>query len=219
MLEEGARVMNLLTKGSIKHLTHQLKKKPEEHFADISNVIQLATQKGLQCNVYLEDWSNGMRNSKEYVLQYLDFLQHQPIKRVLLPDTLGVLIPSETFEYVSELVNRYPQLHFDFHAHNDYDLSIANVLEAVKAGAHGLHLTVNGMGERVGNAHRAPTRVVCLQTEVVMAVGRHEGIGQHLDEPLRSESVCQDSPDPLAMGQPPAAARLRKHRRALVVAA
>jgi D-citramalate synthase len=53
---------------------------------------------------------------------------------------------------VTELVNRYPALHFDFHAHNDYDLSIANVMEAVKAGAHGLHLTVNGMGERAGNA-------------------------------------------------------------------
>jgi D-citramalate synthase len=152
MLEAGAKVMNLLTKGSLNHLTHQLKKTPEEHFADIAKVIALANKKGLQCNVYLEDWSNGMRNSKEYVLQYLDFLQHQPIKRVLLPDTLGVLTPEETFLYVSELVNRYPGLHFDFHAHNDYDLGTANVLEAVKAGAHGLHLTVNGMGERAGNA-------------------------------------------------------------------
>jgi len=152
MLDSGARVMNLLTKGSMNHLTHQLKKKPEEHFADIAAVITLANKNGLHCNIYLEDWSNGMRNSKEYVLQYLDFLQHQPIKRVLLPDTLGVLIPSETFSFVSELVERYPNLHFDFHAHNDYDLGIANVLEAVKAGAHGLHLTVNGMGERAGNA-------------------------------------------------------------------
>jgi D-citramalate synthase len=70
----------------------------------------------------------------------------------MLPDTLGVLIPSETYSYISELVNAYPGLHFDFHAHNDYDLSIANVLEASKAGAHGLHLTINGMGERAGNA-------------------------------------------------------------------
>lgn len=152
MLESGAKVMNLLTKGSLNHLTHQLKKKPEEHFADISKVIALANKKGLQCNVYLEDWSNGMRHSKEYVLQYLDFLQHEPIKRVLLPDTLGVLIPSQTFEFISELTARYPKLHFDFHAHNDYDLSIANVLEAVRAGAKGLHLTINGMGERAGNA-------------------------------------------------------------------
>ena len=152
MLEAGAKVMNLLTKGSLNHLTHQLKKKPEEHFVDISSLLALATKKGLLCNVYLEDWSNGMRHSKEYVLQYLDLLQSQPIKRVLLPDTLGVLTPSETFEYISELTKRYPTLHFDFHAHNDYDLSIANVLEAVKAGAHGLHLTINGMGERAGNA-------------------------------------------------------------------
>ncbi len=152
MLEAGATVMNLLTKGSLNHLTHQLKKTAEQHFAEIAAVLQLAKEKGLKSNVYLEDWSNGMRHSKEYVLQYLDFLQNQPIERVLLPDTLGVLIPSEVTEFVGVLVKRYPQLHFDFHAHNDYDLGTANVLEAVKAGAKGIHLTINGMGERAGNA-------------------------------------------------------------------
>lgn len=152
MLDAGAKVMNLLTKGSLNHLTHQLKKTPEQHFAEIATVIALANSKGLECNVYLEDWSNGMRSSKEYVFQYLDFLTKQPVKRILLPDTLGILVPSETFEYVSEITKRYPSSHFDFHAHNDYDLSVANTLEAVKAGANGLHLTVNGMGERAGNA-------------------------------------------------------------------
>ncbi len=152
MLKTGAKVMNLLTKGSLNHLTHQLKKKPEQHFADVAVVIALAKKKGLECNVYLEDWSNGMRHSRDYVFQYLDFLQHQPVKRIMLPDTLGILIPSEVFEFVSEIVNRYPHIHFDFHAHNDYDLGTANVLEGVKAGAHGLHLTINGMGERAGNA-------------------------------------------------------------------
>lgn len=152
MLQAGAKVMNLLTKGSLNHLTHQLKKAPEQHFAEVAKVINKANSNGIQCNVYLEDWSNGMRHSKEYVLQYLDFLQYQPIKRVLLPDTLGVLLPSESYAFVKELVQRYPQLHFDFHAHNDYDLGTANVLEAVKAGVHGIHLTVNGMGERAGNA-------------------------------------------------------------------
>lgn len=151
MVRTGARVMNLLTKGSLNHLTHQLKKKPEEHFADVKAVIELANKKGIDVNVYLEDWSNGMRHSKEYVLQYLDFLSSQPIKRLLLPDTLGVLIPSETYQYLHELVQRYPNLHIDFHGHNDYDLSVANALEAVKAGVKGLHLTINGMGERAGN--------------------------------------------------------------------
>jgi (R)-citramalate synthase len=152
MLKAGAKVMNLLTKGSLNHLQHQLKKTPEEHFTDIAAVIELASRQGLQCNIYLEDWSNGMRHSKDYVFQYLDFLQHQSVKRVMLPDTLGILTPSEAFSFVSELVERYPRLHFDFHAHNDYDLSIANVLEAARAGVHGLHLTINGMGERAGNA-------------------------------------------------------------------
>ncbi len=152
MLAAGATVMNLLTKGSLNHLTHQLKKTADQHFAEIAAVLKLAKEKGLKSNVYLEDWSNGMRHSKEYVLQYLDFLQDQPIERVLLPDTLGVLIPSEVTAFVGELVVRYPKLHFDFHAHNDYDLGTANVLEAVKAGAKGIHLTINGMGERAGNA-------------------------------------------------------------------
>lgn len=152
MVEAGAKVMNLLTKGSLNHLTHQLKKTPELHFAEVKQVIELANTKGIICNVYLEDWSNGMRNSKEYVLQYLDFLQHLPIKRILLPDTLGVLTPTEVTSFISELVVRYPQAHFDFHAHNDYDLGTANILAAVEAGIHGLHLTINGMGERAGNA-------------------------------------------------------------------
>jgi D-citramalate synthase len=160
MLNAGAKVMNLLTKGSLNHLTHQLKKTPTQHFDEIKRVVELATSKGLWCNVYLEDWSNGMRHSQEYVLEFVDFLQHLPIKRILLPDTLGVLTPSDTFQYIDLLVKRYPSLHFDFHAHNDYDLAIANVLEAVKAGAKGLHLTVNGMGERAGNAPLASTIAV-----------------------------------------------------------
>ncbi|MBL7816976.1 MAG: 2-isopropylmalate synthase [Saprospiraceae bacterium] len=152
MLEAGAKVMNLLTKGSMNHLTHQLRKTPEQHFSEIEQVISLAKSKGIDSNVYLEDWSNGMRNSPQYVFQFLDFLTQQPIKRVLLPDTLGVLTPSETYQFIKSIVERYPNTHFDFHAHNDYDLSIANVMEALRAGAQGLHLTVNGMGERCGNA-------------------------------------------------------------------
>lgn len=151
MQKAGAKVMNLLTKGSLNHLTHQLKKKPEQHFADIAAVIALAKKKKIDTNVYLEDWSNGMRHSPDYVFQYLDFIVTQPVKRIMLPDTLGILVPSEVYAFISSITQRYPGVHFDFHGHNDYDLGTANVLEAVKAGAHGLHLTVNGMGERAGN--------------------------------------------------------------------
>ena len=152
MLKAGAKVQNLLTKGSLNHLTYQLKKTPEQHFTEIAEVIDLASEHGIQTNVYLEDWSNGMRNSEDYVFQFLDFLVSQNIDRVLLPDTLGVLTPGESFNFFKKVVDRYPTTHFDFHAHNDYDLGVANVMEALKAGAHGVHLTVNGMGERAGNA-------------------------------------------------------------------
>jgi D-citramalate synthase len=152
MSKAGAKVMNLLTKGSLNHLTHQLKKTPEQHFSEIAKVFVLAKKKGIECNVYLEDWSNGMRNSPDYVFQYLDFLATQPVKRVMLPDTLGILEPHEVANFIRQIIPRYPKLHFDFHGHNDYDLGTANVLEAVRAGVHGIHLTVNGMGERAGNA-------------------------------------------------------------------
>ncbi|MBK0382817.1 2-isopropylmalate synthase [Pedobacter sp. SD-b] len=155
MLRAGVKVQNLLTKGSLNHLKHQLKKSPEQHFDEISNVIELAVKKGIKTNVYLEDWSNGMRNSPSYVFQYLDFLVTQPIERILLPDTLGVLTPDETYIFLKDIKAKYPNTHFDFHAHNDYDLGTANALEAVKAGVDGLHLTVNGMGERAGNAPMA----------------------------------------------------------------
>lgn len=152
MSKAGAKVMNLLTKGSLNHLTHQLKKTPQQHFNEIAQVFALAKKKGIECNVYLEDWSNGMRNSPDYVFQYLDFLATQPVKRVMLPDTLGILEPHEVADFIGKIIPRYPKLHFDFHGHNDYDLGTANVLEAVRAGVHGIHLTVNGMGERAGNA-------------------------------------------------------------------
>jgi D-citramalate synthase len=155
MVKSGARVQNLLTKGSLNHLTHQLKKTPEQHFAEITNVIELAAANNIATNVYLEDWSNGMRNSPDYVFQYLDFLVTQPVKRIMLPDTLGILTPEETAAFLTQTIKRYPNIHFDFHAHNDYDLGTANALEGVKAGVNGLHLTVNGMGERAGNAPMA----------------------------------------------------------------
>jgi D-citramalate synthase len=152
MKDAGAKVQNLLTKGSLNHLTHQLKKTPEQHFAEIKEVIDLAQKEGITTNVYLEDWSNGMRNSPDYVFQFLDFLATQQVARILLPDTLGVLTPAETKEFFSKTTTKYPTIHFDFHAHNDYDLSVANVMESLYAGANGVHLTVNGMGERAGNA-------------------------------------------------------------------
>jgi len=150
--KSGARVVNLLTKGSINHLKYQLKKNKEEHIEDIKDFIHKANEIGLDVNLYLEDWSNGMKNSKDYVFFYIDNLKDEPVKRFMLPDTLGILDHEEVYSYCQEMVERYPGLHFDFHAHNDYDLSIANSYTSLHAGMKGIHTTVNGLGERAGNA-------------------------------------------------------------------
>jgi len=148
----GCTVINLLCKGSLNHCIHQLKKTPEKHIEDIKQVLANAQEMGISVNVYLEDWSNGMRTSEEYVYFMVDSLKDTNIKRFMLPDTLGILNPTETYEFCSKMKSRYPELHFDFHAHNDYDLAVANVFEAIKAGIQGIHVTVNGLGERAGNA-------------------------------------------------------------------
>lgn len=148
----GCKTINLLTKGSYKHVTEQLRKTPEEHVKDIRAEVELAVSMGMNVNVYLEDWSNGMINSEDYVYYLVDNLKDMPIKRFMLPDTLGILNPHSTWRCCRRMINRYRDLHFDFHAHNDYDLAVANVMVAVEVGVHGVHVTMNGLGERAGNA-------------------------------------------------------------------
>ncbi|MDR2086054.1 MAG: 2-isopropylmalate synthase [Dysgonamonadaceae bacterium] len=150
--DAGGQVMNLLCKGSLKHCTEQLRKTPEQHLTDIKAVLKNAETMNISINIYLEDWSNGMLNSPDYVFFLIDNLKDTNIKRFMLPDTLGILNPINTAKFCREMQEKYPGLHFDFHAHNDYDLAIGNVFAAVYAGIQGIHVTINGLGERAGNA-------------------------------------------------------------------
>lgn len=150
--DAGGSTINLLVKGSLKHVTEQLKKTPQQHLDEIITEVLLAKELGLNINIYLEDWSNGIMNSREYVYFLVDHLKNLPIDRFMLPDTLGILNPHTTMRACRRMLKRYPDLHFDFHAHNDYDLAVANVMVAVEVGIKGVHVTMNGLGERAGNA-------------------------------------------------------------------
>ncbi len=147
----GAKVLNLLCKGSLKHVASQLKKTPEEHISDIISVVSYAYKNGIDVNIYLEDWSNGMIDSPDYVFKIIDSIKGCGIKRFMLPDTLGILSPDQASEFCNIMTAKYPDMKFDFHAHNDYDLAAANTYMAIKAGFTGVHVTVNGLGERAGN--------------------------------------------------------------------
>lgn len=200
----GGKVVNLLCKGSEKHCRGQLGKEPQEHWSDVCRNIELAHEKGLKVNVYLEDWSNGIQDNPGYVYGMVDFLsRNTKVERYMLPDTLGILSPEKTERYVRAMCESYPELHFDFHAHNDYDLAVANVLAAVKAGAKGIHTTVNGLGERAGNAslssvvavlHDMMPEVECkVQESSINAISRFvescSGIGTAANTPIVGENV------------------------------
>ena len=200
--ECGGTVINMLSKGSEKHCIHQLHKTPQEHIDDIKANVKMAHEKGLSVNLYLEDWSNGMKDSPEYVFNMVEALMDCGIKRFMLPDTLGVLTPKETALFFKDMTTHFPDLHFDFHAHNDYDLAVGNSISAVTYGAAGLHVTVNGLGERCGNAPMASVQAVLkdkcgMETgiqedelnEVSRIVEGYSGIAIAPNQPIVGENV------------------------------
>jgi D-citramalate synthase len=207
--DAGARTLNLLCKGSLKHCCEQLHKTPEQHIADICEVVDYASRQGISVNVYLEDWSSGMKDSPDYVYQLMDALlsesfihQSSCIKRFMLPDTLGIMNPLQVVEYFRKMLKRYPDAHFDFHAHNDYDLAVSNSLAAALSGARGLHVTVNGLGERCGNAPLSSVQVILkdqfnaltsINEEKMMEVSRlvesYSGIAIAPNQPIIGDNV------------------------------
>ncbi len=202
ILDCGGKVINLLCKGSEKHCRYQLKKEPAEHIADVVAEVKSALDQGLDVNVYLEDWSNGMKDSPDYVFAMVDALAKTPVHRIMLPDTLGILQPIQTQNYIQRMCTRYPQLHFDFHAHNDYDLAVSNAIAAAISGCKGLHATVNGLGERAGNAPLASIQAILKDhfhiqtaidesrlTEVSRAVASYSGISIPFNKPIVGEHV------------------------------
>ncbi len=159
IVSTGARVMNLLTKGSERHCRLQLRRTPEQHLEEIRGTVEYACGQGLKVNVYLEDWSNGYRDSRDYVYTLVEGLQDTGVAHIMLPDTLGVMTPDQVHVSLSDMLTRFPEQTFDFHPHNDYGLATANAMRAVEAGIRTIHCTVNCLGERAGNVSLAEVSV------------------------------------------------------------
>ncbi|MFP6655809.1 MAG: 2-isopropylmalate synthase, partial [Myxococcota bacterium] len=162
--DAGGKVINLLTKGSERHCVEQLGLTPEEHRERISSTIRYARKKRLTVNVYLEDWSSGVRDSFDYVFAMVQELRELRVARIFLADTLGILSPTDVTRFVGLMTATWPAVDFEYHGHNDYGLATANCLAAIRAGARGVHTSVNGMGERAGNTSLA---------EIVAAIHDH----------------------------------------------
>lgn len=200
--ECGCQNINLLTKGSLKHCQFQLKKQPLEHISDIKKSLEMAHNMGINVNIYLEDFSNGIIHSPEYVFLMVDSLKDCGIRRFMLPDTLGIMNPLMVLENIKKMVERYPELHFDFHAHNDYDLASGNVYAAIVAGCKGVHTAVNGLGERAGNAPLSSVQAIIKDqlrmdtsinevklNDISRMVEQYSGIAIAPNKPIVGESV------------------------------
>ena len=157
----GGKALNLLTKGSKDHCEKQLGMNLSEHIHAITNTFKYAASQDITISAYLEDWSRGVQQDENYVIELLNALTALGVKRIYLADTLGILNPAMTYRLISDVKDRYPDQHIEFHGHNDYGLATANALMAVEAGVQGLHVSVNGMGERAGNTSLAEI-VTCM---------------------------------------------------------
>lgn len=170
----GCKRINLLVKGSHAHCVGQLGKTPDEHFSDIGDTVQKARSRGYCVSAYLEDWSRGVQDKPDYVENVIKYLRSQDVRRIYLCDTMGVLSPWQVEDYVRVACSNYPDIEFEYHGHNDYGLSTANVLAAVKAGASGTHVTINGLGERAGNSSLAEV-VIALRDFKIADTGIPDG--------------------------------------------
>lgn len=196
IVSAGGKVINLLAKGSEKHCREQLGKDLASHVEDIARTIEYAKDQGLQVNMYLEDWSSGYRDSKEYVFGLVSGTQELGIEHYLLPDTLGLMSPREVHESLTEMLQTYPDLQFDFHPHNDYGLATANIMAAVNAGVNTVHCTINCLGERAGNASLAEVAVV-LKDKLGMQLSIDEsriGVVSRMVENFSGKWIAANTP-------------------------
>ncbi|MBI79610.1 MAG: 2-isopropylmalate synthase [Gammaproteobacteria bacterium] len=169
----GLKVLNLLAKGSELHCRRQLRMTPDQHLKSVHKTVDYANEIGLSVNIYLEDWSNGIKDNPNYVIDFVNQASKMNIKRILLADTLGILSPMKVSKYISFMVKEWPDMIFDFHGHNDYGLATANALAAITAGAKGIHTSVNGLGERAGNISLS---------EIVASINDHTNYSTSISE-------------------------------------
>jgi homocitrate synthase NifV len=167
-LKTGVNMINLSIPVSDLHIERKLRKNRDWVLDQVSYFVQKACDLGFQVSVGGEDAS---RADQSFVLHILDIAQRSGASRFRYADTLGVLDPFVTHSRIKSLVDA-TNMEIEIHAHDDLGLATANSIAAVMAGASHVNTTVNGLGERAGNA---PLE------EVVMAMWRIHGMDLGID--------------------------------------
>lgn len=147
-IKSDARSINLSIPVSDIQLSHKVKKSRAWVLDSIKTWVPRAIDAGLRVSVGCEDAS---RADLDFLRIVAEFAQRSGARRLRFADTLGILDPGSTFSCIQTLVQTV-DLDIEMHAHNDFGLATANTLMAVRAGATHVNTTVNGLGERAGNA-------------------------------------------------------------------
>ena len=170
-LECGAKYVHISAPVSDIHIHHKLRKSREWVLDNVKKTVFYAREHGCRVSVGAEDAS---RADFVFLLQVAEAVKREGVSRLRYADTLGILEPFAAYERVRKLISE-TGLNVEIHAHNDFGMATANTLAAIKGGARYISTTVNGIGERAGNAP---------MEEVVMAMKRLHNYDLGLDNRL-----------------------------------
>ncbi|MGM0378870.1 MAG: citramalate synthase [Bacillota bacterium] len=152
IIESGVKVATIFGKTWDLHVREALKTTLEENLDMIESSIKYLTKNGIKVFFDAEHFFDGFKNNKDYALKVLKRANMAGAKNLVLCDTNGGTLPSEISEIFDELENKF-DCEFGIHAHNDSEVAVANSLIAYEKGVSQIQGTINGYGERCGNAN------------------------------------------------------------------
>jgi len=130
------------------HLNYKLKLTREQALQRAIEGVEYAKSHGVQVEFSAED---ATRSDLDYLKQVYKAVEEAGADRIDIPDTVGIMMPAKMYQLVSE-IKKTVRLPISLHCHNDFGMAVANTLLGIEAGAVRAHVTVNGLGERAGNA-------------------------------------------------------------------
>src|SRR5216117_1857870 len=153
LIEAKADAICFVAKASAYQVRVALETTNEENLASIRDSISAARAAGREVMVDCEHFFDGYKENAEFALACAKTAYESGARWVVLCDTNGGTLPSEVGEIVRAVTETIPGSHLGIHAHDDTGQAVANSLAAVMAGARQIQGTLNGIGERCGNAN------------------------------------------------------------------
>ncbi len=152
LLKAETQTVTIVAKAWDLHVKEVLKVSLEENLKMLSDSLHFLTSHGRTVFVDLEHFFQGYKNNSNYALKVLKIAEENGSNTLVLCDTNGGSLPSEVEEIIRKAKGKV-KVPLGIHAHNDSDLAVANTLVAVTAGVRHVQGTINGFGERCGNAN------------------------------------------------------------------